>query len=67
MGASSGDQSGGNAAKPKPLICIECGKPARGRAVGFRAYVSDEDKVVVYCYSWAKREFGADEDDLLIP
>ena len=67
MGTSYGDQTSGKPAKPKPLICVECAKSARGRAAGFRAYVSDEGEVVVYCSSCAKREFGADEDDPLIP
>jgi hypothetical protein len=49
---------------PKPVvrdervpICIECRTQSDSRAVGWRAYLGDDDEVVVFCPGCASREF----------
>lgn len=54
------------------LVCVECGREAEGRAVGWRAYredipsEGDPPAVAVFCPDCAAREFdmpGPVEDD----
>jgi hypothetical protein len=47
--------------RPHPLTCEECLEEARGRASGWRAYLTDEGELTTYCPECAEREFGEDE------
>jgi hypothetical protein len=43
---------------PVTLTCAECGVTSSDDAKGWRAYLDDEDQVVMFCASCAVREFG---------
>jgi len=43
------------------LTCEECLAVSRGRASGWRAYLTDERELTTYCPECAEREFGEDE------
>ena len=43
------------------LTCVECREAAYGDALGWRAYLSVDYEVAVYCPGCAEREFGEDE------
>jgi hypothetical protein len=48
-------------ADPRQLVCAECGAESEAGAVGWRAYLDDDEAVVTFCPECAKREFGPDE------
>ena len=54
----SAPQSSG---KEHPLVCAECGAESEAGAVGWRAYLGDEDEAFTFCPRCAEREFGPDE------
>jgi hypothetical protein len=39
-------------------VCVECGRERREGERGWRAYLTVDDEVAVYCPSCAEREFG---------
>jgi hypothetical protein len=41
------------------LRCVECGKETTGTTLDWRAYLTLDDEVCVYCRDCAEREFGA--------
>jgi hypothetical protein len=45
----------------RALSCCECGRPSKGHAPEWRAYLTSDDpqEVAVYCPECAEREFGA--------
>jgi Zn ribbon nucleic-acid-binding protein len=43
----------------QPLECVECGRVAREEERGWRARLTYDDEVVVYCPECDKREFSA--------
>jgi hypothetical protein len=45
--------------EPRRLGCVGCARVARGYAIGWRAYLTNEDQVAVYCPACAEREFGS--------
>ena len=49
------------------LACVECEAIARGDVAGWRAYLTVEGEVAVYCVECAEREFGEDEADSPFP
>ena len=56
----------GEGVRPRRLTCVECGLVAKGEASGWRAYLTADGELAVYCAGCAEREYGEDED-LLIP
>ncbi len=40
------------------MICAECLRPAEGAAAGWRAHLTDDGELVLYCASCAVRTFG---------
>ncbi|HWN20681.1 MAG TPA: hypothetical protein VNP93_01805 [Gaiellaceae bacterium] len=44
---------------PTMLRCVECGKDMMGAALDWRAYLTLDDEVYVYCPDCGEREFGA--------
>ena len=41
------------------LRCVECGKETMGSTLDWRANLTVDDEVCVYCPDCAEREFGA--------
>lgn len=41
------------------LRCVECHRTTTGNTHGWRAYLSVDEEVVIYCPYCAEREFGA--------
>jgi hypothetical protein len=41
------------------LLCAECGAESPRDAQGWRGYLTDDDKAVMFCPDCAKREFDA--------
>ena len=49
----------GGRVEPEPLICVECGRTdAFTENQGWRAYLTDDHEVAIYCPACSKREFG---------
>jgi hypothetical protein len=42
------------------LACVECWRLPCGDATGWRAYLTGDDQVAIYCPDCAEREFGED-------
>jgi len=41
------------------LVCVECGAESEDGAVGWRAFLTVDDDVAVYCGDCAREEFGS--------
>ena len=42
------------------LRCVECGKETTDTGIDWRAYLTDNDEVRVYCPACAQQEFGVE-------
>lgn len=40
------------------VVCVECAKSSTGKSVDWRAYLTVDGEVAVYCPDCAEREFG---------
>lgn len=40
------------------LVCVECAARSDKAAANWRAYISSDDEVVIFCPACARREFG---------
>jgi hypothetical protein len=58
--ASLHDSGAAEIERPEPghLTCSACPRVARGHAIGWRAYLTDDDDVAIYCPACAARAFG---------
>jgi hypothetical protein len=46
--------------EPRQLVCAEYGARSEAGAVGWRAYLDDDEVAVAFCPNCAAREFGGD-------
>ena len=46
--------------EPKRLVCVECRQVAKSEASGWRAYLTSDHQLAIYCPRCGERESGAD-------
>lgn len=47
--------------EPYQLVCAECGTESNAGALGWRAYLDDDETAVIFCPDCARREFEPDD------
>jgi hypothetical protein len=59
--ASWSDSRADTQARRAELVCLECRLMSAGEAPGWRAYLTFDGEIGIYCPGCAEREFGGDQ------